>query len=96
MELLMLDTFAGCLNETFQVSFSDGELDFTLVEATPLPMTMPGAARAPFSLVFRNSSIIVFPQMIYRMRHARAGNFEIFLVPIGQDRDGFLYQAIFN
>lgn len=96
MELLMLDNFAGCLNEAFQVSFSDGELDFVLVEAQPLPATMPGAARAPFSLVFRNSSILVFPQQIYRMRHARAGTFEIFLVPIAQDRDGHLYQAIFN
>lgn len=96
MELLTLEHFAGCLNEVFHVSFSDGEIDFTLVEATPLAMTMPGAARAPFSLVFRNPSIIVFPQMIYRMRHERAGAFEIFLVPIGQDRDGSLYQAVFN
>lgn len=96
MNLLMLDHFAGCLNETFHAGINDGEIDFVLVEAQPLPESMPNPARAPFSLVFRNTSALLFPQQIYRMRHPRAGDFDIFLVPIARDRDGFLYQAVFN
>jgi len=96
MNLLMLDHFAGCLNETFHAGLNDGEIDFVLVQATPLTGSLPGADRAPFSLVFRNSSALLFPQQTYRMRHPRVGDVDIFLVPIARDRDGFLYQAVFN
>jgi hypothetical protein len=30
------------------------------------------------------------------MSHASVGEFGIFLVPIARDRDGFIYQALFN
>jgi hypothetical protein len=30
------------------------------------------------------------------MSHPRLGEVAIFLVPIARERDGFLYQAIFN
>ena len=96
MDLMTLEQFAGCLNETFRVGLNDGELDFVLVEAQPLKQTYAGALRAPFSLVFRNSAAFLFPQQLYPMRHPRLGDFSIFLVPIARERDGFLYQAVFN
>ena len=52
--------------------------------------------RAPFSLLFRNTAPIVFPQQMYPMRHDKLGELGIFIVPIAQERGGFLYQAIFN
>ena len=52
--------------------------------------------RAPFSLLFRNSSAFLFPQQTYRLRHTRLGEIGIFLVPVARERDGFLYQAVFN
>lgn len=52
--------------------------------------------RAPFSLLFRNTAAFLFPQQIYAMRHPRIGEVGIFLVPIAQERAGFLYQAVFN
>lgn len=96
LEVLRLDHFAGCLNQTFRAALNEGDIEFVLVEARPLPATMPGAARDPFSLVFRNGSALLFPQQIYRMNHERVGSFDIFLVPVARDRDGFLYQAVFN
>lgn len=96
LEVLRLDHFAGCLNQTFRAALNDGDIEFVLVEARPLPATMPGGARDPFSLVFRNESALLFPQQIYRMSHGQVGSFDIFLVPIARDRDGFLYQAVFN
>jgi uncharacterized protein DUF6916 len=96
MDLLTLDHFAGCINETFAAHLDDVEVPFVLVEARPLETRAPNALRAPFSLLFRNGSAFLFPQKIYVMRHERIGEVGIFLVPVAQERAGFLYQAIFN
>src|SRR5690606_40939685 len=96
MDLLSLEHFGGCLNETFSAQLQGMEAPFVLVEARPLPAPTRDAPRAPFSLVFRNASPLLFPQQIYRMRHPRLGALELFLVPVAQDRDGFLYHAVFN
>ncbi|MBD7923825.1 MULTISPECIES: DUF6916 family protein [Xanthomonas] len=95
MELLTLEHFAGSVNETFAAELNEGEISFVLVEARPLPIKT-AAPRAPFSLLFRNTSSFLFPQQTYRMRHARLGELGIFLVPVARERDGFLYQAVFN
>ena len=96
MQLMTLEQFAGCLNETFRVALNDGEVDFVLVEAQPLKQSMPGALRAPFSLLFLNTAALVFPQQLYPMKHPRLGEFSIFIVPIARNQDGFIYQAVFN
>ena len=96
MELLTIDHFAGCVNETFRAALNDGDIEFVLVEAQVLPKPPPNAVRVPFSLLFRNTAVFLFPQQIYRMTHPRIGGFDIFLVPIAREREGFLYQAIFN
>ncbi|HEY1070300.1 hypothetical protein [Thermomonas sp.] len=98
MDLLTLEHFAGCVNEPFSAALNGMDVEFVLVEARPLPPppNASNAARAPFSLLFRNTAPVLFPQQIYPMRHARVGEVGIFLVPIAQERAGFLYQAIFN
>lgn len=96
MELLTLEHFAGCVNETFSAALNDMDVDFVLVEARPLPNPAQQAARQPFSLLFRNTAAFLFPQQIYPMRHPRIGEVGIFLVPVAQEQAGFLYQAVFN
>jgi hypothetical protein len=96
MQLMTLEQFAGCLNETFQAALADGDIDFVLVEARPIASKLPNPARAPFSLLFRNGAALLFPQQIYRMWHPRLGDFDLFLVPVAREREGFLYQAVFN
>ena len=96
MELLTLEHFAGCLNETFRAALNDGDVEFVLVEARPLPQAPPNPMRQPFSLLFRNGAALLFPQQTYRMSHPRLGEVAIFLVPIAREREGFLYQAVFN
>lgn len=96
MNILTLDYFAARLNETF-IAVSDGNASFVLIEARPLAAaTQQGMLRAPFSLLFRNGSPIMFMQKIYRMKHESIGEVGIFLVPVARDREGFLYQAVFN
>lgn len=97
MELLTLEHFAGCVNETFVAELNDTSLEFVLVEARPLKQANNAQQmRRPFSLLFRNCATILFPQQIYTLRHPRIGETGIFLVPIAQERAGFLYQAVFN
>jgi hypothetical protein len=96
MDLLSLEQFAGCLNETFAARMQGMDAPFVLVDAQPLPHRGRDAARAPFSLMFRNGSPLLFPQQTYRMQHPRLGELDIFLVPVARDREGFLYQAVFN
>ena len=96
MDILTLEHFAARLNETF-VAASDGNACFVLVEARPLAAaTLQGMLRAPFSLLFRNCSPIMFTQKIYSLKHEAIGEVGIFLVPVARDREGFLYQAVFN
>lgn len=96
LELLRLEHFAGRLNETFRAALKEGDIEFVLVEARPLDKAPPNALRQPFSLLFRNSAALLFPQQTYRMRHPRGQYLDIFIVPIAREREGFLYQAIFN
>ncbi len=97
MQLMTLDQFAGCLNETFRADLNEGTaIEFVLVEARPIETRAKNPVRAPFSLLFRNTRPFLFPQQTYVMRHPRLGEFGIFMVPIAQEQAGFLYQAIFN
>lgn len=97
MQLWSLDHFAGCVGQGFDVDLGTASVALTLSEARPLPQQGFGAAkRQPFSLLFRSGSAILLPQQIYRMTNATIGAIEIFIVPVARDREGIVYQAIFN
>jgi hypothetical protein len=94
---LSLETFAPVLREAFDLSIGETSLPLTLVEVQPLPVhPYPGMIRAPFSLLFKTASQVVLPQKIYGLKNATLGRLEIFLVPVARDREGVLYQAVFN
>lgn len=97
MQLLSCETFAGRAGETFDLTVGDSTVPLTLAEVTPLPARpFPGMMRAPFSLIFRSSTPVVLPQRLYRLRNAAMGALDVFLVPIGRDVSGAVYQAVFN
>jgi hypothetical protein len=97
MQLMTLERFAGCLGQGFDVDLGTTSVALTLSEARPLPQDgFAAAMRQPFSLLFRSGSPVVLPQKIYRMTNATVGPIEIFIVPVARDRQGIVYQAIFN
>jgi hypothetical protein len=86
-------TFSGHLGNSFRVHPDDSStLDLELVSATELGES----SERPFSIVFRGPRDALLPQRIYRMEHEEIGAFDIFLVPIGPDDEGLLYEAVFN
>jgi len=97
MRLLSLETFAGAAHQQFDLSLGGASTPLTLVEMKPLPVRpYPGMRRTPFSLMFRGASPVVLPQKLYSLTNPTLGQLELFLVPVGRDRAGVLYQAMFN
>jgi hypothetical protein len=95
--MMALEHFAPRVGEGFDLALGEHGMPLTLVESSPLPVhVFPGILRAPFSLLFRSVSAIVLPQRIYRLKNATLGSLDVFLVPVGRDREGILYQAVFN
>jgi len=87
--------FAACLNQDFEIVFSDGTLPVKLTEARPLG-ARPESIREPFSLTFVLGRPLRLPQGIYQMRHPQLGEMEIFLVPIAVDANSSTFEAVFN
>jgi hypothetical protein len=93
LENFRVSTFSGHLGESFRIHPDDAStLDLELVSATELG---DGSGR-PFSVVFRGPKDALLPQRTYRMEHDEIGAFDIFIVPIGPDDEGLLYEAVFN
>jgi hypothetical protein len=101
LDRLTVDSFTPAVGGTFVLS-ADGlePLEIELVEARPqvadAPAVDASGTRAPFSLTFRGPVEPALPQRIYRVEHDAVGMLEIFVVPVGRDAAGTLYQAVFG
>jgi hypothetical protein len=49
-----------------------------------------------FSAFFRGPREPFLPQRVYALEHESMGAFELFLVPVAKDENGFRYEAVFN
>ena len=85
--------FESRLTEKFRVD--EGPIELTLVECQRLK-AHPGTIRDPFSVIFLGPVESLLPQRTYELRNEGTSPLAIFLVPVGRNADGFLYQAIFN
>jgi len=89
------EQFAACLNQDFEIVFSDGTLPLKLSEARPLGVR-PESIREPFALTFLGRAGLRLPQGIYKMRSTTLGEMEIFLVQIAVDQTSSTFEAVFN
>lgn len=104
LEKLTMKDFSKHLNHTFQIKFKVGEteatpgaIDAELVEVSQLGEKRKGEdQRQSFSVVFRGPNEPVLPQQVYSTEHDGLGPLDLFLVPIGPDKEGMLYEAIFS
>lgn len=90
--------FAQHVNTNFRVEIeSPKPIDIKLITVTPRaiePHEEAGMER--FSVVFSGPADVFLPQNIYRVVHPEMGEFEVFLVPIKQEAEGFRYEAVYN
>jgi len=92
------EDFEPCIGQTFLVTPENAnglEMELTQVKPLGAPGTAAGA-RQPFSLLFRGPLEPVLPQQMLRIENSTLGKLGLFLVPIGPDEIGMLYDATFN
>ncbi|HEX3701816.1 MAG TPA: hypothetical protein VHU82_00705 [Vicinamibacterales bacterium] len=91
---LTLSHFADCVQRSFTTADGDAELNLVLIEASKGIGGAPGG-REPFALLFRGPASPRLRQATYAVVHPTLGSLPIFLVPVGEDADGMLYEAVF-
>ena len=92
--ILQRDEFAAVRNTRFRVPLEGAEaIELELVEVSEL---VSARRQEMFSILFRGPLHTLLPQRMYRMEHARMGEIELFIVPIGKDDAGYSYEAVFN
>jgi hypothetical protein len=89
--------FSQHLNSKFQLKLADRELQLELIAVKGYPSgpnEQGGMER--FSVFFAGPGDIPLPQQVYQVANERMGEFEIFLVPVSGDHQGYRYEAVFN
>lgn len=101
----MLDKLTGAdftplLNQTFQLKLqSEESFSAELIDITELgrkPEEDDSIKRQAFSAIFRINDDLYFPQQICRLEHETLGGLDLFLVPLGPDKVGMRYEAMFT
>ena len=89
-----IETFSPHLNSRFQMRYGDSQIaELELISVTDVGST---PRQIQFSLVFLAPESAPLWQGIYTLDHDKLGTFSLFLVPIGKDKQGVEYEAIFN
>jgi hypothetical protein len=102
METLTREHFTPHVGEGFRIRLDpEHVLEIELVDVKTLGSVMAGSelqarGRDAFSLYFRGPLQPILLQQIWRVEHATVGDRDIFLVAIGPDRGGMIYEAIFT
>ena len=97
-ETLTRGLFDRHVRSKFHVEAGETAVVCELIECRRLLESQPleDGQREPFSLLFRGPSAPVLPQQVYSVRHDELGAIEMFLVPIGPDKQGMRYEAIYT
>lgn len=94
MEQHSYASFSNQLHTSFLVQSPElaESLSIELVEAT----NNSDAVQERFSLLFRGPNAPILAQQIYELRHPVLGECTLFLVPVGLNQQGALYEAIIS
>lgn len=91
---LTQEAFAQNVNTKFQVSLDDtNKVELELAEVSELKQHQ---AHDQFAVYFRGPLNAFMGQGMRSFVHDKLGPFELFIVPIRQDSEGFYYEAVFN
>ena len=88
-----VEMFKPYVGETFAAKLAGESLPLVLKEVGPLPAV---EGMVQFSTIFHGPRSQFLRQQIYDLRHPALGTLTLFLVPVGEDAEGFVYQAVFS
>jgi hypothetical protein len=92
------EEFSKHVNTKFRVGVDEDtsvELELTEVKGY-LSQQREQTGMERFSLYFNGPAEPFLPQKLYPFAHDQMGEFEIFIVPIAQNEQGFRYESVFN
>lgn len=88
------EAFTQNVNTKFEVQVDENNgVQLELTEISPVKLY---PRQEEFAIVFRGPLNAFLGQGIRHLRHHQMGQFEMFIVPIRQDEQGFYYEAVFN
>src|SRR5215470_19230962 len=93
-EAFTMEMFAPQAGSKFTMDCGNtGAVELTLDSVSDLGSS---ARHIQFSMVFSGPQNAPLKQGIYRLEHSELGALDLFLVPIGSDKNGVQYEAIVN
>ena len=97
LDQLTIDTFEPLLGSSFWALSGTHKIELRLERAAKVMESEAARLkRNPFSLIFLGPGSIFLEQKIYRVTHeSMTEPLDIFLVPIGREGGGYLYEAVF-
>ena|SRR5215813_88473 len=88
------EAFSQNANSKFQVQGDENTpVELELIDVTELKVY---PRQEEFTLTFRGPLNSFLDQGVRPFTHDQMGDFELFIVPIKQDAEGFYYEAVFN
>lgn len=97
MSILTEEEFSKHVGTEFYVKSGEAGATLTLAEVKGyMPEPTEEKKMERFSVFFVGPADFPLPQQVVQMRHETMGEFELFLVPIKNDVNGFRYEAVFN
>ena len=94
VDVLSYKIFHENLNTVFNIVLpSDVRAGLTL---SAISANIVSSVQERFSITLTGPANPFFPQALYKFEHEKMGEFEMFIVPVGQDQGGFIYEAVFN
>jgi hypothetical protein len=102
IEKMTRETFAPLVGQELTLHASPDvavPVRLTAVEGrgvVPLPIAEQSRRHEQFSVYFLGPREPRLPQRTYALEHPTLGRFELFLVPVGEDAAGRVYEAAFT
>jgi hypothetical protein len=91
---LTRDDYAANLNTDFVVNFTpEFKVTMKLIEATE---EVERFRQRAYSLLFQAPEDTPIAQGMLQVEHEKLGKFELFMVPVGKDDRGVLFESLFN
>lgn len=87
-------TFEPFVDDVFTFDCEGEPVDLTLARAEPRGTSAAGVPAGVLTFVGPREPLL--PQSTYPVRHVEAGEFLLFIVPIGQGESTTTYEAVFG
>ena len=87
------EDFCDILNTEFQIADTEEQVFLKFFEISENQQTSQTNC---FSILLKSHPEYFLEQRIYKIKHEKFGEGELFIVPIRRDEDGIVYESVFN